>query len=111
MIAVVLPGGFYLLSHEFRILPEMTQLAILAHEEGHFRYGHLEERRKWWLRKFFNRKGYQAMCRRQELEADSFAAKQGYGKYLVAYLRTLPDQKLNKGRHPSPSKRIEAIRE
>lgn len=65
-----------------KVNPEMAP-AILAHEAGHV-YGHHTEWRFLCMLVFFPL--IFCMCRKQELIADNYAARLGYGKILLKLL-------------------------
>jgi hypothetical protein len=75
-------------------LPEDEAHAIVMHEIGHIRHWHVEKRLAWVLsgRALLNPEGFFAVCARQELEADDYAATQGYALPLAAFLARLPNK-------------------
>lgn len=74
-------------------LPEDEAHAIVMHEIGHIRHWHVEKRLIWILsgRALWNPEAFFALCARQELEADDYAAAHGYGLALASFLSKLPD--------------------
>ena len=68
----------------FDMLPLAMRNAILAHEQGHVENRHVE---KGLLCLLTNPWNFFKLCRKQELEADEFAATFGHALALVDFLR------------------------
>lgn len=74
---IIVGPGWFSLSHR-------EQMAVLLHEVWHCKRWHLEARvimlpffaARWWIR----------VCKRQELSADAFVVRQGYGIELCQFL-------------------------
>ncbi len=69
----------------FFALPKRQQDAVLAHEEGHCKGWHFEMR-LLFLPVFWTRWG-RKLAIRQELAADAYAARRGFGIDLLDFLR------------------------
>jgi len=79
----------------FLSLPEDMQKAALAHEIGHCKKWHIEQRILCLL---FCFPLVLWLCRKQELEADKFAAEAGHAKALLKFFQ---DEFDGEGTHPS----------
>ena len=79
----------------FHSLPFNMKKAVIAHELGHCEKFHIELRILCFI---FFFPALLWLCRRQELEADAFAAKLGYAPELRELLK---DEWDGKGSHPS----------
>jgi len=91
------------LGRGFAALPEDQQAAVLAHEAGHCHHHHLEAR---WLCLIFTPLLYPWLCRRQELEADRYAASLGHGQALSRFLAS---ECAGGWFHPSHAERREVL--
>lgn len=93
---------------QMRFLPPRMQAALLVHEVGHLRLGHLWKRiRKLWL-VFYKPAAVFDVCREQEYEADMFAAQQGYAPELVNFFSLVKAE--DDPFHPPPAMRIYRLR-
>ncbi len=68
----------------FRAFPPREQQALLLHEVGHCKLRHLERRLAAALVLIFWPPALATYCKRQEFQADLFAAHCGYGRELAA---------------------------
>lgn len=87
---------------DFMQLHDRTVLiGVMAHEIGHLALGHIPEFQDI------------SLARKQELDADRFATKLGYGKHLIAGFKQqraiYGDQSNPDADHPTYSQRIAAI--
>lgn len=88
----------------FLAFPPREQQAILLHEVGHVKMGHIWQRAKAFWKVIFRPTAFAALCQRQEFEADRFAAHCGYGAELAQVLgRVQPAQN---AMHPPAAERI-----
>jgi Zn-dependent protease with chaperone function len=96
------------------VLSEEEVASVIAHEYGHIIQGHTERQFDWNLSRLVQ------TMRGQELDADSFAARYGYGEPLISTLQTLSSMREeflllnilgNDGVHPPVPERVEHIRE
>ena len=78
------------------------QAAVLMHEVYHCRALHMEIR--WLLLPLCWTKWAQNIGRQQELDADAYAAKEGYGKELLHFVMLHP--LAHAPFHPSPFERM-----
>ena len=110
-VAYSTPWGTIRLGPAFHHLPAREQQAVLAHERGHIVHRHAFKRLAWLvtLRAFFRTEAFFAECRRQELEADHYAAQQGHAAGLISFLfrRQLHVESPD---YPSSRERVEALR-
>ncbi len=70
----------------FFAFPPREQQAILMHEVGHVKMGHVRERMRHFWKIVLRPREFSAMCQRQEIEADRFAAMCGYAVELAQAL-------------------------
>lgn len=92
-------------------LTDRVRWAIVLHEQGHIALSHGWKRIGYLLtfRWLFGLGWLSAKCRQQELEADLWAARHGYGPELLAFLSRLnaPESIW----HPSTEERCKALKE
>lgn len=91
--------GLVVTGRQLEPLSQEEREAIVMHETGHIRHHHTLKR--MWPRSF-------AYCRKQELEADRYAAERGHAGGLIRFLSRLPDD--CGPLHPKTSERIAALR-
>ena len=72
------------LGKRFFEFPEDMQKAALSHEFGHHFHYHIEKR---LLCIIFAYRLIYDLCKKQELEADLYAAKAGYAKELMKFFK------------------------
>jgi Zn-dependent protease with chaperone function len=102
------PWGTIQVGDLFAKLSREEQSAVIAHEYGHLRYGHVA-RRLWWLASL-QWKGFFERCEKQELEADQFAVRCGARHGLESFLLRHASRVKSPG-YPTAAQRLEAIRE
>ncbi len=92
----------------FSQLAPPEQAAVVLHEVGHCKLRHLEKRLLVaWM--FLLWPPYMVrLCHEHEYEADAYAAKQGFGGYLISLFERLEGAK--PFWHPSAASRIERLR-
>lgn len=90
----------------FAVLPEDMQSAIIAHEYAHIRLKHSRARIKAFLLLQWHRLA--DLAQGQELEADRYAAEQGYRRQMIQFLR---NAKHAPGPwHPTHEARVDALK-
>lgn len=67
----------------FFAFPPREQQAMLLHEVGHVKLRHVAERARALWKVVLRPQEFAALCRRQEFEADAFAAHCGYASELA----------------------------
>lgn len=65
------------------------QAAVLMHEVGHIKCGHYRKRLARFLLPIFNVRAAARVARQHEIEADEYAARQGYGQSLAMLYRCI----------------------
>lgn len=99
-----LKRGWIGVSHAFYRLTGREQRAVLLHEEAHLRGHHLIKR--LLLLPLYNTRWGMALAVRQELAADAFCARQGFGAELLAVIRRYPSGHF----YPNKNERIEHLK-
>lgn len=87
----------------FALVPAQ-RFAVLMHEVGHVKLRHFEKR----LLAVWSR-GIVEFCRRQEFEADAFAAAHGQRDALIAFLSRGSVHEPASMLHPAPMERIKRL--
>jgi len=98
-----LKRGWIGVSHDFFKLPAREQRAIELHEEAHLRHHHFAKRLAF-LPLYWTPWGLQ-LAIAQELEADAFCARAGFGAELLAVIRRYPSGHF----YPDKPRRIAAL--
>jgi len=75
---------FVVVGKPFLELPRHLRNAVMSHEQGHVDLHHLE---KGWLCLLVTPWLFFRLCRKQELEADAYAAQRGHASALLELLR------------------------
>lgn len=85
--------GFFrpriLVSAAFFQLALPFQAAVLTHEVGHLKNGHFWKRLLMFLLPVVNLRAAARIARRHEIEADEYAARQGFGQALAMLYRSM----------------------
>jgi Zn-dependent protease with chaperone function len=87
----------------FRLEPRVAG-AVLLHEAGHIKLGHLRKRVVFALLNFWRPMAIGHYCREQEFEADRFAAGCGYARELALYFMIV--NAVSGPYHPPRSERV-----
>ena len=96
-----------MIGRAFLGFPPREQQAILLHEVGHVKLRHVTERlRSAWMI-VLRPSAFAAMCRRQELQADYYAARCGYAMELAQAISRVQD--LQDPLHPPKTERLAAL--
>ena len=97
--------GHVVTGKRFHHCQEDEKHAIIAHEMGHIFHRHALKR---ILRLIFMKwDGLAEYCKRQELEADMYAASKGHGRAMVNFLARQKNH--SSPLHPTPRERIENL--
>ena len=99
-------GPVVVLGRYARLLEEHERQAIIAHEMGHITSRHALKR----LGRLVSLQWADLLevCRRQELEADAHAVRQGHALGLLSFLAKIAPPHKN-ALHPTPHERIAHI--
>lgn len=73
------------------------QAAVLMHEVGHLRLGHCGKRLAHCWLPLVNYRAAIRMARAQEIEADEYAAREGFGRALAMFYRGMQEGARAKG--------------
>jgi len=88
-------------------LPDHERAAVLMHEAAHCRRAHFEKRLVALPLFLLSPSFVKRMAREQEIEADRFAARAGFGAGLIAFLRRFDERESIF--YPSHDERVRAL--
>lgn len=99
-----------IVGRDFNRLNVFEQQAVIMHELGHRFFHHFWERMLWILNPvvLFQSEEFSRRLKRQEIEADNYAAERGYGRVLYALFEKLDWEESFS--HPDKQTRLDNLR-